>query len=241
VNNLNIPKPPEGQPTLLTFDEVTTAFHEFGHAVHGLFSDVHYPQFSGTNVPRDFVEFPSQYNEMWATEPRVLANYARHYQSGDAMPKALMDKVLASTKFNQGFATTEYLEAALLDQAWHQLPAGQTPTAQQAAEFEANALKQAGVAIDAVPPRYRSTYFSHIFANSIGYSAGYYAYIWSDVLARDTQHWFKTHGGLKRANGDLLRSKILSKGFSVDSLTIFKDFYGKAPDIEPLLEARGLK
>jgi peptidyl-dipeptidase Dcp len=241
VNNLNIPKPPAGQPTLLTFDEVTTAFHEFGHAVHGLFSNVQYPQFSGTNVPRDFVEFPSQYNEMWATEPRVLANYARHYQSGEPMPKALMDKVLASTKFNQGFATTEYLEAALLDQAWHQLPPGQTPSAQEAADFEANALKQAGVAIDAVPPRYRSTYFSHIFANSIGYSAGYYAYIWSDVLARDTQHWFKTHGGLKRANGDLLRSKILSKGFSVDSLTIFKDFYGKGPDIEPLLEARGLK
>jgi peptidyl-dipeptidase Dcp len=241
VNNLNIPKPPEGQPTLLTFDEVTTAFHEFGHALHGLFSDVHYPQFSGTNVPRDFVEFPSQYNEMWATEPRVLANYARHYQTGEAMPKALMDKVLASTKFNQGFATTEYLEAALLDQAWHQLPQGQTPTAEQAAAFEANALKQAGVAFDAVPPRYRSTYFSHIFANSIGYSAGYYAYIWSDVLARDTQHWFKTHGGLKRANGDALRSKILSKGFSVDSLTIFKDFYGKGPDIGPLLEARGLQ
>ncbi|MFL6577515.1 MAG: M3 family metallopeptidase [Povalibacter sp.] len=241
VNNLNIPKPPEGQPTLLTFDEVTTAFHEFGHALHGLFSDVHYPQFSGTNVPRDFVEFPSQYNEMWATDPRVLANYARHYQTGEPMPKALMDKVLAATKFNQGFTTTEYLEAALLDQAWHQLPPGKTPSADQAAAFEANALKQAGVEIDAVPPRYRSTYFSHIFANSIGYSAGYYAYIWSDVLARDTQHWFKTHGGLKRTNGDQLRSKILSKGFSVDSLTIFKDFYGKAPDIEPLLEARGLK
>jgi peptidyl-dipeptidase Dcp len=241
VNNLNIPKPPEGQPTLMTFDEVTTAFHEFGHALHGLFSDVHYPQFSGTNVPRDFVEFPSQYNEMWATEPRVLANYARHYQSGEPMPKALMDKVLAATKFNQGFATTEYLEAALLDQAWHQLPPGQTPSADQAASFEAKALEKAGVAFGPIPPRYRSTYFSHIFANSIGYSAGYYAYIWSDVLARDTQHWFKTHGGLKRANGDLLRSKILSKGFSVDSLTIFKDFYGKAPDIEPLLEARGLK
>ncbi|HEY5808352.1 MAG TPA: M3 family metallopeptidase [Povalibacter sp.] len=240
INNLNIPKPPAGQPTLLTFDEVTTAFHEFGHALHGLFSNVRYPQFSGTNVPRDFVEFPSQYNEMWATDPRVLANYARHYQSGEQMPKELMDKVLAASKFNQGFVTTEYLEAALLDQAWHQLPAKRIPAADEAAAFEASALKQAGVDFDAVPPRYRSTYFSHIFSGSIGYSAGYYAYIWSDVLATDTQHWFKTHGGLKRENGDLLRQKILSKGFSVDSLTIFKDFYGKAPDIGPLLESRGL-
>lgn len=240
VNNLNIPKPPQGQPTLLTFDEVTTAFHEFGHALHGLFSDVQYPQFSGTNVPRDFVEFPSQYNEMWVTDPRVLANYAKHYQSGEPMPKALMDKVLAATRFNQGFATTEYLAAAMLDQSWHQLQPNQTPAAADAAAFETAALKQAGVDFDAVPPRYRSTYFSHVFSNPIGYSAGYYAYIWSDVLARDTQHWFKTHGGLKRENGDVLRRKILSKGFSVDALTIFKDFYGKAPDIGPLLESRGL-
>lgn len=240
VNNLNIPKPPQGQPTLLTFDEVTTAFHEFGHALHGLFSDVQYPQFSGTNVPRDFVEFPSQYNEMWVTDPRVLANYAKHYQSGEPMPKALMDKVLAATRFNQGFATTEYLAAAMLDQSWHQLQPNQTPAAADAAAFETAALKQARVDFDAVPPRYRSTYFSHVFSNPIGYSAGYYAYIWSDVLARDTQHWFKTHGGLKRENGDVLRRKILSKGFSVDALTIFKDFYGKAPDIGPLLESRGL-
>lgn len=240
VNNLNIPKPPQGQPTLLTFDEVTTAFHEFGHALHGLFSNVQYPQFSGTNVPRDFVEFPSQYNEMWATDPRVLANYAKHYQSGEPMPKALMDKVLAATRFNQGFATTEYLAAAMLDQAWHQLRPGQTPAAADAAAFEAAALKQAGVDFGPVPPRYRSTYFSHVFSNPIGYSAGYYAYIWSDVLARDTQHWFNTHGGLKRENGDALRRKVLSKGFSVDALTIFKDFYGKAPDIGPLLESRGL-
>lgn len=240
VNNLNIPKPPQGQPTLLTFDEVTTAFHEFGHALHGLFSSVQYPQFSGTNVPRDFVEYPSQYNEMWATEPRVLANYARHYQTGKPMPQALMDKVLAATRFNQGFATTEYLAAAMLDQSWHQLQPNQTPSAADTAAFEAAALKQAGVDLSAVPPRYRSTYFSHVFANPIGYSAGYYAYIWSDVLARDTQHWFKTNGGLKRENGDTLRQKVLSKGFSVDALTMFKDFYGKAPDIGPLLESRGL-
>ena len=240
TNNLNIPKPPAGQPTLLTWDEVTTAFHEFGHALHGLFSDVRYPQFSGTSVPRDFVEYPSQYNEMWATEPRVLANYAKHYQSGAAMPKELMDKVLAARKFNQGFATTEYLAAALLDQTWHQLPPGKTPPAGGVARFEAQALQAAKMEFAPVPPRYRSSYFGHIFSSPIGYSAGYYAYIWSEVLARDTEHWFKTHGGLKRENGDLLRSKVLSKGFSADSLTIFRDFYGKDPDIGPLLEARGL-
>ncbi len=240
VNNLNIPKPPAGQPTLLTFDEVTTAFHEFGHALHGMFSDVQYPRFSGTSVPRDFVEFPSQYNEMWATEPRVLANYAKHYKTGESMPKALMDKVLAARKFNQGYATTEYLAAALLDQAYHQLSADKTPASSQIAEFEAAALKKAGAAFEPVPPRYRSTYFLHIFSSPIGYSSGYYAYIWSEVLARDTEHWFDTHGGLTRENGDLLREKILSKGFSVDAMTIFRDFYGKDPEIGPLLEARGL-
>jgi peptidyl-dipeptidase Dcp len=239
-NNLNIPKPPQGQPTLLTFDEVTTAFHEFGHALHGLFSNVEYPQFSGTSVPRDFVEYPSQYNEMWATDPRVIASYAKHYKTGEPMPQQLIDKVLAARKFNQGFATTEYLAAAMLDQSWHQLAPDHTPAAKDAAAFEAAALRQAGLDFAAVPPRYRSTYFSHIFANPIGYSAGYYAYIWSDVLARDTEHWFNTHGGLKRENGDQLRQKVLSKGFSTDLLTIFTDFYGKAPDIEPLLESRGL-
>src|SRR5690606_30516985 len=240
VNNLNIPKPPEGQPTLLTFDEVNTAFHEFGHALHGLFSDVQYPTFSGTNVPRDFVEYPSQYNEMWATEPRILANYAKHHRTGEPMPKALMDKVLAARKFNQGYATTEYLAAALLDQAFHQLPPQRTPAQADIEAFEAAALKAAGVDFYAVPPRYRSTYFSHIFSSPIGYSAGYYAYIWSEVLARDTEHWFKTHGGLTRANGDRLREKVLSRGFSVDALEQFRDFYGKDPDIGPLLEARGL-
>jgi peptidyl-dipeptidase Dcp len=240
TNNLNVPKPPAGQPTLLTWDEVTTAFHEFGHALHGLFSDVQYPQFSGTSVPRDFVEYPSQYNEMWATDPRVLANYAKHYQTGAAMPKELMSKVLAARKFNQGFATTEYLAAAILDQTWHQLPPGKTPSQADIAAFETNALQAAKVDFAPVPPRYRSSYFMHIFSSPIGYSSGYYAYIWSEVLARDTEHWFKTHGGLKRENGDLLRAKVLSRGFSADALTMFRDFYGKAPDIGPLLEARGL-
>jgi len=240
INNLNIPKPPQGQPTLLTFDEVTTAFHEFGHALHGLFSNVHYPQFSGTNVPRDFVEYPSQYNEMWATDPRVLANYAKQYQTGAGMPQALMDKVLAARKFNQGFATTEYLAAAMLDQAWHQLKPNQTPAAPDVEKFEAAALKQAGMDFEAVPPRYRSTYFSHIFSSPTGYSSGYYAYIWSEVLAADTEHWFDNNGGLQRPNGDLLRAKVLSRGFSVDALTSFKEFYGKAPEIQPLLKSRGL-
>jgi peptidyl-dipeptidase Dcp len=240
LNNLNIPQPPQGQPTLLTFDEVTTAFHEFGHALHGLFSNVQYPQFSGTNVPRDFVEYPSQYNEMWATEPRVLANYAKHYQTGAPMPKELMDKVLAARKFNQGYATTEYLAAAILDQSFHQLAASNTPAPADIEKFETAALKAAGVDFAPVPPRYRSTYFMHIFSSPVGYSAGYYAYIWSEVLARDTEHWFDTHGRLKRENGDLLRQKVLSKGFSADALTIFRDFYGKAPEIGPLLEARGL-
>ena len=240
VNNLNIPKPPAGQPTLLTFDEVTTAFHEFGHALHGMFSNVQYPRFSGTSVPRDYVEFPSQYNEMWSTDTRVLANYAKHYKTGEPMPKALMDKVLASRKFNQGYATTEYLAAALLDQAYHQLAPGKTPTANEIAAFESNALRNSGMSYAAVPPRYRSSYFLHIFSNPIGYSSGYYAYIWSEVLARSTEHWFDTNGGLKRQNGDVLREKILSRGFSMDAMTMFRDFYGKDPDIRPLLEARGL-
>lgn len=240
LNNLNIPKPPEGEPVLLTFDEVTTAFHEFGHALHALFSDVEYPLFSGTSVPRDYVEFPSQYNEMWATEPRVLANYARHYETGEPMPAELMDKVLAASQFNQGFATTEYLAAALLDQQWHQRAQGDIPQAANVEAFEAQALAAAGVDFHAVPPRYRSTYFSHIFADPMGYSAAYYAYIWSEVLAADTKHWFETHGGLTRANGDRLREKVLSKGFSVDPLAAFVDFKGGEPDIGPLLESRGL-
>jgi peptidyl-dipeptidase Dcp len=240
TNNLNIPKPPEGQPTLLTFDEVTTAFHEFGHALHGLFSNVNYPQFSGTSVPRDFVEYPSQYNEMWATDTTVLVNYAKHYATGAPIPRELLDKVLAAKNFNQGFTTAEYLQAAILDQAWHQLKPEQVPAADKVAEFEAQALQRAGIAIDAVPPRYRSTYFSHLFSSPMGYSAGYYAYIWSETLAADTESWFKSHGGLQRSNGDLLREKVLSKGFSADPLTIFKDFYGRDPEVAPLLESRGL-
>ncbi|MCR6687520.1 M3 family metallopeptidase [Pseudoxanthomonas sp.] len=237
ANHLNIPKPPAGEPTLLTWDEVTTTFHEFGHALHGMFSDVNYPYFSGTNVPRDFVEFPSQVNEMWADWPSILANYAKHHQTGEAMPQALLDKVLAASKFNQGFATTEYLGAAMLDQRWHQIGAGQVPAADGVMKFEADALAADGIAYPPVPPRYRTPYFSHIMG---GYAAGYYAYIWSEVLDANTQEWMRQHGGLKRENGDRFRATLLSRGGSADAMQLFRDFAGHEPKIEPLLAKRGL-
>ena len=236
ANHLNIPKPPPGEPTLLTHDEVRTAFHEFGHALHGMFSNVKYPRFSGTSVPRDFVEYPSQVNEMWATWPEVLKNYAKHYKTGEPIPQALLDKVIAAEKFNQGYKTTEYLSASLLDQAWHQLNPSDVP--QDAVAFEAEALHKAGVDFPPVPPRYRSFYFSHAFAG--GYSAGYYSYLWSEVLDADTVEWFKEHGGLKRENGDRFRAMLLSRGGSADALGLFKNFVGRDPYIEPLLRRRGL-
>jgi peptidyl-dipeptidase Dcp len=236
ANQHNIPKPPAGQPTLLTFDEVTTLFHEFGHALHGMFSNVKYPRLSGTNVPRDFVEYPSQVNEMWAVWPEVLQNYAKHYQTGAPMPKELLDKVTQSKKFNQGFMLTEYLEAALLDQRWHQLTPAQVPT--DVLAFEASALKDAGVDFAPVPPRYRTTYFSHAFSG--GYSAGYYAYLWSEKLDADTVEWFKESGGLQRKNGDWFRKQLLSRGGSEDALQLFRNFRGRDAKIEPLLQRRGL-
>lgn len=235
-NHLNIPKPPAGEPTLMTYDEVRTAFHEFGHALHGMFSNVKYPHFSGTSVPRDFVEYPSQVNEMWAIWPEVLANYAKHYKTGEAMPKALLDKVVASKKFNQGFMTSEYLAASLLDQRWHQLNPDQIPT--DVLAFEASALKDAGVDFAPVPPRYRTTYFSHSMNG--GYSAGYYAYLWSEKLDADTVEWFKENGGLSRKNGDHFRKTLLSRGGTTDAMNLFKDFRGRDPIIQPLLERRGL-
>ncbi len=238
INNLNISKPPAGQPVLVTFDDVNGLFHEFGHALHGMFSDVKYPQFSGTSVPTDFVEYPSQFNEMWSRNPKVLTNIAKHYQTGEPMPKALLDKVLSAGSFNEGFATAEYLAASIVDQAWHQLKVEQVPEAKDVLAFEAQVLKKAGMDYAPVPPRYRSPYFSHVFPG--GYSAGYYAYIWSDVLAKDTEQWMNDHGGLTRANGDVLRAKVLSKGFSVDTGAAFRDFYGKDPDVAPLLKHRGL-
>ncbi len=237
ANHLNIPKPPAGKPTLLTWDEVNTTFHEFGHALHGMFSDVKYPYFAGTAVPRDFVEFPSQVNEMWSDEPTILANYAKHYQNGSAMPQALLDKVIAASKFNQGFATTEYLGAAMLDQSWHQIGVGQIPAPKDVMKFEHEALVKDGIYYAPVPPRYKTPYFSHIMG---GYSAGYYAYIWSEVLDANTQKWFREHGGLSRANGDHFRKTLLSKGGSVDAMELFRNFAGHEPQIEPLLEKRGL-
>lgn len=238
ANNTNIPKPQPGRPTLLTFEEVITLFHEFGHAIHGMLSNVQYPMLSGTALPRDFVEYPSQYNEMWAREPAVLAHYARHYQTGEPMPADLLAKVLAAQKFDQGYATTEYLAAALLDQSWHRITAAQAPSAAAVPAFEAAALRENGIDYPAIPPRYHSTYFAHIFAG--GYSAGYYAYLWSEVLARDTGQWMHARGGLTRANGDRLREKVLSRGRTEDPQTMFRDFYGGPPDIGPLLEYRGL-
>lgn len=238
ANHLNITKPPEGEPTLLTFGEANTMFHEFGHALHGLFSAVEYPYFSGTSVPRDFVEYPSQVNEMWATWPEVLENYALHYQTGEPMPIELLDKVLAAQSFNQGFGTTEYLAASVIDQAFHQLAPEQIPSAEEIVSFEAKALFDAGLAMEEIAPRYRSTYFSHIMG---GYSAGYYSYIWSEVLDADTVDWFKENGGLKRENGDHFRQSLLSKGGSENAMVLFRNFRGRDADTEPLLIRRGLK
>ena len=238
ANHLNIPKPPAEEPTLLTFDEVETMFHEFGHALHGFFSDVKYPYFAGTAVPRDFVEYPSQVNEMWATWPEVLRNYAVHYETGESMPTELLERVLATQAFNQGFATTEYLAASLLDQAWHQLTTDEVPDAADVERFEATALATAGVALETVPPRYRSTYFSHIWSS--GYSAGYYSYIWSEVLDADSVEWFKENGGLTRDNGEHFRQTLLSKGGSVEALELYRMFRGADPDVRPLLVRRGL-
>ena len=234
ANNLNIAKPAAGEPTLLTYDEVRTTFHEFGHALHSMFSDVKYPRL--TRVPRDYVEFPSQVNEMWMAYPEVLANYAKHYQTGAPMPKELLDKVQASQQFNEGFRTTEYLAASLLDQAWHQLTPAQIPT--DVLAFEADALKKAGVDFAMVPPRYRTTYFSHTFSG--GYSAGYYGYLWAEKLDADTVEWFKANGGLTRKNGDHFRKTLLSRGGTLDAMQMYRNFRGKDADIKPLLERRGL-
>ncbi len=239
ANHLNIPKPPAGQPTLLTSDEVRTAFHEFGHALHGMFSHVRYPRFSGTSVPRDFVEFPSQFNEMWAVYPAVVKNFAKHYQTGETIPQDLMEKMLAARKFNQGYMTTEYLSASLLDQAWHQLKPDEVPAADGALAFEAAALKKAGVDYAPVPPRYRSPYFSHSFGG--GYSAGYYSYFWSEVMAADGEKWVLDHGGLTRENGDHIRQTLLSRGGATEALDLYQEFSGHAPDVHPLLKRRGLE
>ncbi len=236
VNNLNVPKPAAGEPALLTYDETTTLFHEFGHALHGMLSNVKYPRFSGTSVQRDFVEFPSQVNEMWLSWPEVIDNYARHYETGERIPQDWLDSLKASSTFNEGHATTSYLAAAILDLAWHQIT--EDDDIRDVEAFEAKAIADYGLDFDPVPTRYRSTYFSHIFAG--GYAAGYYGYIWSEVLDADTVDWFKQNGGLTRANGDHFRDTLLSRGGSLNSMQMFRNFRGQDATIEPLLKRRGL-
>ncbi|MBT2594871.1 M3 family metallopeptidase [Arthrobacter sp. ISL-72] len=238
INTLNITTPPAGEPTLLTLDELRTAFHEFGHALHGLFSSVTFPKFSGTAVPRDFVEYPSQVNEMWIMWPEVLANYARHHVTGEPLAQEIVDKLNESRLWGEGFATAEYLGAALLDLAWHVLDTSRVR--EDVLEFEAKALAAAGVAHDLIPPRYRTGYFQHIFAGD-GYAAGYYSYIWSEVLDADTVEWFKENGGLTRANGDFFRAELLSRGNSREPLESFRAFRGRDARLEPLLKRRGLE
>ncbi|MGF6824513.1 peptidyl-dipeptidase Dcp [Microbacterium sp. ZKA21] len=237
VNNLNVAQPADGQPTLLTLDEVTTLFHEFGHALHGLFATVTYPHFAGTNVFRDFVEFPSQVNEMWILWTEVLDNYARHVETGEPLDAGIVERLKATETFDQGHATSEYLAAAWLDQAWHRLRA--SDVVGDVAEFEAAALASIGLDNPVVPTRYSSTYFAHVFAG--GYSAGYYSYIWSEVLDADTVEWFRDNGGLTRANGDRFRDRLLGVGGSKDPLEAYRDFRGRDAEIAPLLKRRGLE
>ena len=237
LNVMNIPRPAEAEPALLTLDHVTTMFHELGHGVHGLFSDVEYPSLSGTNTPRDFVEFPSTFHEDWAIDPLVLKNYAKHYKTGEPIPQALLEKSIAANKFNKGFDTLEYVSAALLDLQWHSLSPDEIPSDVEA--FEQSALHQLGVDYGPVPPRYKTAYFAHVWSG--GYSAGYYAYLWSEVLAADAFADMRKRGGLTRENGDRFRKTILSKGGTREMMSQYKDFRGSEPTVDALLVRRGLK
>jgi peptidyl-dipeptidase Dcp len=232
----NSPKPAAGQPALISFTDVTTMFHEFGHALHGLFADCEYPSLSGTAVARDFVEFPSQFYEHWATYPAVFENYAKHYETGAPMPAELAAKLSESKTFNQGYALTEVLAAAELDMQWHTQSAGTQIESPDA--FEKEALQRTHLSISYVPPRYRSSYFAHIFAG--GYAAGYYAYLWAEMLDQDGYQWFLDNGGLTRANGDRLRQMVLSRGNTEDPAAMYRAWLGREPSIEPMLRERGL-
>lgn len=236
-NVCNYTKAPEGQPTLITFDDAITMFHEFGHALHGLFATQKYPSLSGTNVARDFVEFPSQFHEHFATYPEVLKNYAKHYKTGDVMPDALIDKMEKAKNFNKGYALTEILSASALDMSWHTIGADQKLT--DAEKFEQEALVENNTALKAVPPRYRSTFFSHVFGG--GYAAGYYAYLWAEMLDHDAFQWLQENGGLTRENGQILRDKVFSRGNSEDYTEMYKKFRGKEASVEPMLKYHGLK
>jgi peptidyl-dipeptidase Dcp len=235
-NVANFTKPAPGKPALISFDDVTTMFHEFGHALHGLFAAQTYPTLSGTNVARDFVEFPSQFNENWALDPKVLPHFAVHYQTGQPIPQELVDKIKRSRTFNQGYDNGEVLEAAYLDLDWHSL--AENAPLQDVDQFEASALANSGYDTQDVPPRYRSSYFLHIWSN--GYAAGYYAYPWTRMLAQDAFHWFETHGGLTRANGQRFRDLVLSRGNTLDYGEMYRGFTGHDPDIQPYLEYYGL-
>ncbi|RZK75997.1 MAG: peptidyl-dipeptidase Dcp [Pedobacter sp.] len=235
-NVCNFTKPAKGQPALISFDDVTTMFHEFGHALHGFFASQKYPSLSGTSVARDFVEFPSQFNEHWSLDPLIFKNYAKHYKTGELMPQALVDKIKKASAFNQGYSLTETLAAAALDMQWHKLTANDP--LQDVDKFEVAALKKTGLALSYVPPRYRSSYFLHIWAN--GYAAGYYAYLWTEMLDNDAYSWFEENGGLSRVNGQRFRDMILSRGNTEDYGKMFRNFRGHAPDITPMLKNRGL-
>lgn len=242
-NVLNIPKAPAGEPQLVSFENVGTMFHEFGHALHGFFADQRYASLSGTATARDFVEYPSQVHEMWASDPAVLANYARHHQTGEVIPAELITKIDAASKFNQGYALGEVMEAALLDMKWHSLSPAQAAaidTPEEVDAFEARSLKELGLEVELVPPRYRSSYFNHIFSNPAGYSAGYYSYLWTEMLDRDSRKWFRENGGLTRANGDHYRATVLSRGGTMDYFEMYRNFAGREPDVAAMLEARGL-
>ena len=235
-NVCNYTRPPAGEPALLSWDDVITLFHEFGHTLHGLFASQRYPSLSGTETPRDFVEFPSQINEHWASEPEVFRHYARHYQTQEPMPAALYEKMVQAAQFNKGYEMSELLAAALLDLHWHSLKADAAP--HSVGDFEQQALESDNLALTAVPPRYRSSYFQHIWGG--GYAAGYYAYIWTQMLADDGYQWFSERGGLTRENGDLFRQKILSRGNSSDLKTLYESWRGAAPELAPMLKNRGL-
>jgi peptidyl-dipeptidase Dcp len=237
-NVANLQKPAPGEPALISFDDVTTMFHEFGHALHGMFSNARYPSLAGTQTPRDFVEFPSQFNEHWALYPEVFKNYAKHYKTGEPMPPEMVEKIKRSKNFDEGYGLTELLAAAELDMQWHTLSASEP--LQNPDDFEKAALARTHLEVRAVPPRYRSSYFSHIWSGD-GYSAGYYAYLWTEMLADDGYAWFEEHGGLTRANGDRFRSMILSQGNTHDLEKLYADWRGREPNVDAMIRLRGLK
>jgi peptidyl-dipeptidase Dcp len=237
INVANFAPPAPGEPALITAEDVRTMFHEFGHALHGMFSNSQFPSLSGTATARDFVEFPSQFNEHWATYPSVFQHYAKHYKTGAPMPLELVEKIKKAETFNKGYTTTELLAAAQLDMKWHTLPA--SAPLQNPDTFEKEALEETRLSISYVPPRYRSSYFSHIWGS--GYSAGYYAYLWTQMLADDAYQWFGEHGGLTRANGDRFREMVLSRGNTQDLEQLYEAWRGRKPSVEPMLKFRGLE